>query len=51
MGVFSRYYHLFNQNLLASVGVHGQRTLGVTLTYVAITSSGINCVLKSLKGR
>jgi len=33
------------------VGVHGQRTLGGTLTYVAITSSGVNCVLKNSKGR
>ena len=33
------------------VVVHGQRTLGGTLTYVAITSSGVNCVLKNSKGR
>ena len=33
------------------VGVHRQKTLGITLTYVVITSSGVNCVLKNSKGR
>jgi len=33
------------------VGVHKQRTLGVILTYVAITSSGVDCALKNSKGR
>jgi len=27
-----------------------QKTLSVTLTYVEITSSGVNCALKNLRG-
>jgi len=36
---------------IGGVGVHRQKTLGVTLTYVETTSSGVNCTLKNSKGR
>ena len=40
-----------HKNHVTVWGLHGQRTLDGTLTYVAITSSGINCALKNSKGR